>query len=432
MTEADTDFDTKDYTNVYQRIMQFDKNKAAFIHQWYPFVEGYSKDFINSILSELDYLPKLALDPFAGSGTTPLELQSRNISCISYEVSPFMHLLATVKLEQDYKACEFQAAMNIVESTLNTDLTNIRERISIPGAKTFQKNDKLKKWIFNDDVLNGLLDIKYSISIINHQIYQKLFKVALGSILLEVSNVYRDGKSVKYKTNWKDKIITRQEVHDKFIAKLRNIILPDIIELEQIDYSVSNKNICHFGDVRKCLEALEDESVDLVITSPPYLNSRDYTDIYIVELWMLDLIHDYDELKILRGNTFRSHVQIKHGIVELIDSPELKNVISRLTNITTNHWNKELPNMVKGYFKDMEILFCILKRKMKPGKKVYFNVANSAYYGIEIEVDRIIAKIAQDQGFQVNEIRTARNLKPSSQQKDLVRSLRETVIVLTS
>ena len=38
-----------DYTKIYGRIMQFNKNKQEPIHRWYPFVEGYSKEFIQSL-----------------------------------------------------------------------------------------------------------------------------------------------------------------------------------------------------------------------------------------------------------------------------------------------------------------------------------------------------------------------------------------------
>ena len=48
--------------------MQFDKNKNVFVHRWYPFVEGYSKEFIEDILNELPFAPTCALEPFCGSG----------------------------------------------------------------------------------------------------------------------------------------------------------------------------------------------------------------------------------------------------------------------------------------------------------------------------------------------------------------------------
>ena len=39
-----------DCTEKYHSVMQFDKNKNVFVHRWYPFVEGYSKEFIKDIL----------------------------------------------------------------------------------------------------------------------------------------------------------------------------------------------------------------------------------------------------------------------------------------------------------------------------------------------------------------------------------------------
>lgn len=430
--ETEEKYKVLDYTEVYSRIMQFNKNKTTFIHKWYSFVEGYSKEFIASVIEELDYIPELAFDPFAGSGTTPLELQDLNIKCYSCEVSPFMHQLATVKLETNYNEEKFLNSLILIANILNGNLLPIRTLMSPPKAKTFEPKENLKKWIFNKSVMDGILDIKYSIEKLEDTIYKDLFSIALASILLEVSNAYRDGKSLKYKKNWKDNIISRRDVHAKFLKKLSEIFLPDISKFTFLNPKLSNKKLCMHGDVREEIKLLDDNSIDLVITSPPYLNSRDYTDIYIAELWVLDLVKDYEELRELRKNTLRSHVQIKHGKIELIDSLELKEVIEKLECNMEDHWNVELISMIKGYFEDMQSLFIQLKKKMKPNKKIFFNVANSAYYGIEIKVDQIVAEIAEKNGFVVNEIRKARNLKPSSQQKEKINSLRETVIVLTS
>jgi DNA modification methylase len=421
----------KDYKEAYKPVMQFNKNKAAFIHQWYPFVEGYSKDFINSIIDELDYTPQAALDPFAGSGTTPVELQDLDISCNSFEVSPFMHLLATVKLENGYTLEGFNDSLITVGKFLERKPQDIRSKILPPLAQTFQSNGKLKKWVFNTSVMDGILDIKYAISLVHDEKYRDLFKIALASILLEVSNVYRNGKCLSYKEGWINKRMRRATVHKKFLSKLVNTIQPDIIKIEGNEYEVSNKRLCRHGDVRKKIDELADHSIDLVITSPPYLNSRDYTDIYMVELWILDLVKDYESIRTLRKSTVRSHVQVKYGELALLEIPELKKCISKLEK-KGDLWNDELPEMIKGYFLDMDTLFAKLKRKMQPGKKIFFNVANSAYYGVEIKVDEIVCAIAEQRGFVVEEIREARRLKPSSQQKEQIESLRESVIVITS
>ena len=91
-----------DYYKTYGRIMQFNKNKKEPIHRWYPFVEGYSREFIESILKEMKKKELVCLEPFSGSGTTALELQNNNIPCYAFEVNPLMYLIARVKLENNY------------------------------------------------------------------------------------------------------------------------------------------------------------------------------------------------------------------------------------------------------------------------------------------------------------------------------------------
>jgi DNA modification methylase len=428
-------FEIVDYSEIYDSIMMFNKNKSVSIHQWYPFVEGYSKEFIEKILSELNYTPERVLEPFAGSGTTPLELQSKNISCMSFEVSPFMHLLSSVKLNTNYRSADFNQQLSALKENLKTVPKNIRSYQNIPFGKTVVRNENLKKWNFNDPVLNGILDIKYCINKIEENLYQNLFKICLASILLEVSNVFRNGKCLSYKDDWQSKIrYKRKDIHDIFIFKLENIIFNDILKIENESENIliNNFNNLHFGDIRKNINIVDDDSIDLIITSPPYLNSRDYTDIYMLELKVLDLITNYDELKRLRRETLRSHVQVKHGDLNLLPLPTLVSYIELIENKGVSYWNNDLLNMIKGYFLDMDFLFSQFRRIMRRDKFIYFNVANSAYFGEVIKVDEIICEIAESKGFEVIEIRKARNLKSSSQQSISVKSLRESVIVLRS
>ena len=182
--------------------------------------------------------------------------------------------------------------------------------------------------------------------------------------------------------------------------------------------------------MRKKISLIENSSVDLIITSPPYLNSRDYTDIYMIELWMLDLVKNYENVKNLRQNTLRSHVQISFKELKPLNIKLLIDTIEELKKYREKFWNKNLLNMIIGYFEDMNILFSNLKNKLTDRGRVYFNVANSAYHGVLIEVDKIIAEIAIANGLQVEEIRVARYLKTSGQQKELIDKLRESVIVI--
>ena len=395
-----------DYTKQYKSIMQFNKNKNVSIHQWYPFVEGYSKEFIQSILDELDYTPTSAIDPFSGSGTTAVELQEKGIKCTSFEVSPFMYLLSSVKINQNYDITQFCSYVSKIKNNLKISPRNIREIEKIPFGRTVVKTEKLKKWNFHDDVLDGLLDIKHSIKKIKDEEYRNLFKIALASITLDVSNLFRNGKCLSYKKKWVEKNnYKREDIHKIFIHRIESIFLEDIKKISD-SKKENSETKCIYGDVRESIDMLENNSVDLIITSPPYLNSRDYTDIYMLELKIIDLIQNYDDLLSLRKRTLRSHVQVNYSDLPLLDVFSLKQCIAEIEEKKDEFWNADLLNMIKGYFLDIDFLFSKFKEKMIKDKFIYFNVANSAYFGVEIPVDIIISEIAEKNNLEVIEIRT--------------------------
>lgn len=391
-----------DCTERYDSIMVFGKNKDVLVHRWYPFVEGYSKEFIEDILQELPFTPQCAMEPFCGSGTTPVELQNHNIRCYSFEVSPFMHLLAKVKLERTYSEDRLKYYREKVAAFLTAPIQDIRSVEAIPFGDTVIKKDGKEKWNFHDTSLDGILDIRHAINTeVDDERYKKLFTIALASIILQTSNMFRNGKCLSYRKGWCDRVVERNEVHHFFLEKLDTVIAEDVRILAGQDTEVHNSEICYLGDVRKNIDKVPDNSLNLIITSPPYLNSRDYTDIYMLELKVLQLVKCHEDLQALRKSTIRSHVQVKYSDIEPLDNPRLKQSLSEMRNSESKSWNSDILKMICGYFEDMKLLFSAFAKKMRSGGIIYFNVANSAYFGVEVPVDYIIGDIAEDCGFVV-------------------------------
>ena len=421
-------YEYKDYFETYGRIMQFNKNKSEPFHRWYPFVEGYSKEFIRSIILELNYRPAVCLEPFSGSGTTALELQNMGIKCISFEVNPLMYLVAKVKLENDYD-------INLVQQYFDF-IKKKRKQVKISDVKsdfkTLIENEELKKWNYDKIVAIAIKKMQVVIEQINDVKYKELFWVALAAILLDVSNLYRNGKCLSYKKDWKNRKSSEEEVFQKFDDKVQNELMVDIAGSPR-NLTVRNKVFLYNEDSRVGItNFVKDASVDLVITSPPYLNSRDYTDTYMLELKTLGLTKSNDEIRSLREKTLRSHVQIKWNDATRIENRLLDDVLEKLQKKSKDEelWNTSLIDMVRLYFVDMQAIFENLFYKIKQGGRVYFNVSNSAYYGVLINTLEICALIAENIGFHVIEIRKARLLKTSPQQKEDVVKLLEGVIVL--
>ncbi|MBC1470253.1 site-specific DNA-methyltransferase [Listeria welshimeri] len=410
--------------------MQFGKNKKVPIHRWYPFVEGYSREFIESIISEQSIKPKCCLEPFSGSGTTALELQRMGIKCYSFEVNPFMYSLSKAKLKSSgYNPYTIKKHIDkmkvIIDSIDDSEISDVSE------FPTLIENDEKNKWNLDKPVYTATEKIMIAIGNLNSSKYKDLYMIAVANVLLEYGNLYRNGKCLSYKKNWKKKKYTQKEVVEFFYNFIKTVIIVDIKDCTQL--KINNESYLFNGDSRKLIfEKIEDNSVDLVITSPPYLNSRDYTDSYMLELKALGYLTTYKEIKNLRTQTLRSHVQLKLEDEFLLSNELLNKTVVKLNEASKimNSWNDEIVLMVKAYFEDMKQIFEALYLKVKKGKKVYFNVSNSAYYGVLINTLEICSSIAESIGFEVEEIREARYLKSSPQQKETIGNLLEGVIVL--
>ena len=215
--------------------------------------------------------------------------------------------------------------------------------------------------------------------------------------------------------------------------KIEEQIISDIRDSMNRKTTQNNKQHLYNMDSRVGIEnEVQDNTIDLVITSPPYLNSRDYTDTYMLELKTLGFTDSAAEIRKLREKTLRSHVQIKWEDDTQINNVLLTETLRKLESASENieQWNDSIIDMVRLYFVDMKKIFCVLYKKMKQNGRVYFNVSNSAYFNVLIDTLEICASIAEQEGFKVIEIRDARKLKTSPQQQEKVGKLLEGVIVL--
>lgn len=417
-----------DYYEIYGRIMQFNKNKTEPFHRWYPFVEGYSREFIQSIIKENGKKELVCLEPFSGSGTTALELQNSGIECFSFEVNPLMYLVARVKLENKYTVESVNEWLDFINTYRTTiDVVDLKSEF-----KTLYQSDDKEKWNYNTEVAKAVQKLHCAIKNISDEMYRELFTVALAAILLDVSNLYRNGKCLSYKKDWKERILTETEVFAKFDQKVKNELIVDI-QNSLCQSEVNNKQKLFNMDSRIGIDKkIADDSIDLVITSPPYLNSRDYTDTYMLELKTLGFTQNNEEIRHLREQTLRSHVQIKWEDKTCVDNRYLRSTLDDLEIAArqTEMWNDSIIDMIRLYFVDMQNIFKTIYKKLKKGGKIYFNVSNSAYFNVLVNTLEICASIAEGEGYTVKEIRKARNLKTSPQQKESIGSLLEGVIIL--
>lgn len=327
-------------------IPNFSANMEQPRHRWYEFKEGFSLTLVERAIRETKKDNKstsfTVLDPFSGSGTSPLTALQSRCNAIGYEVNPFMSFVGKTKCQQRTKS------IHDYTKELNRILVQRPFRLKSPleGVSTFTGSGENGKWLFNLDVLRAYEALYQHISLSE---YKDFFLLALITSAMQCCNAKKDGKCLRYLKNWKALNYTGANLRDTFKANA----LQMISDLERSPLLEGTRDITQ-GDTRKLLQASEHDSADLIIFSPPYLNSFDYSDIYRPELFLGKFVKDNSELMQLRKQTLRSHVQCKWDRKDSSTSPWVTGIVQKLTAKQDTLWNANIPQMVSSYFYDME------------------------------------------------------------------------------
>jgi hypothetical protein len=168
---------------------------------------------------------------------------------------------------------------------------------------------------------------------------------------------------------------------------------------------------------------LNEASVDLVITSPPYLNNYDYADRTRLELYFLGWAKSWRDIttKVRQRLISSSTTQVRRSefneeplsdeLRELTPSAykELKAKIKQLSLIRhSKNGKKSYDLMVAGYFNDMLQVLKQVYRVLKPKAPFVLVLGDSAPYGVHIPTDVYLKEMAMNIGFQNYTIQTLR------------------------
>ena len=393
-------------------------------HRWYYYKEGFSPVLVEKAIEIADVQEdEIVLDPFNGSGTTTLTASTNDKKAIGIEVNPFTCFLSKTK------------ASNVNLSELNTWENLLikgaeKEKTSpLMGFSTFSETIELKKWLFNDEVLTSFEGAWKKSKEISSYNTRRILRLALISAAMKNCNAKKDGKCLRYRPTWQEK----QYDIDSFVESFRN----KVKEIkEDAENSYINKNTTIINNDSRNFLASKNASFKfkLCVTSPPYLNTFDYTDIYRPELFLGKFVQSNKDLYKLRLKTVRSHIQAKWKSPKLSDFGMLyEQSISHIKDNQDQLMDKRIPLMVQAYFEDMFNILKMLKAKADENAQVWLVVSNSAYADREIPVDLIIGEIGTKAGWFLREVAVLEYIKRrKTKHSPNVTDLRESVIILAN
>lgn len=414
---TNNNLDSATYTNVDSNFV-YSANFAR--HRWFNYKEGFSPILVERIFDEYALTPQsVVCDPFCGAGTTLAVAKAKGMHSFGFEVNPFASFITRTKTD-NYNLSDMEKLQALLFELKDIDANKI---------KKLPDNEYLCR-IFAGDMLITQLNIRDYIMELPVGKPRNLLYFAWLCTLENCSLYRKAGNGLKIKKNGPsyEENMAFQYAFTKIEDKINSMVE---------DYSITDN-----GPLPQVLEdsatmmntKIEDNSLDLVLFSPPYANCFDYTKIYYLELWFGGFINSTLEQKAIRMKSVRSHCHATWP--ERYESFHLDELNDELIPLLREQklWTKRIPDMLNGYFADMEETLRHIYSALKDGGHCSIVVSNSAYAGVIVPTDVFLAMIAERLGFTVKEIEVERLIITSSQQykktEHLRKYLRESIVKL--
>jgi len=407
-------------------------------HDWYRFVLSFPPHLVSSYIEDFGLKEShLILDPFCGTGTTLVESKLHGIRAIGLEANIFSHFASSVKVDWDIDPDLLRKkALHIANSTLELlkaqgidDNGLLKGNLKEVPLKTLDPEAAgllLSKSI-SPLPLHKTLVLLDSLKEHKEQAYYRHALLALANALVfRISNLHF-GPEVGVGKPKMDVPVVASWLHE--VDRITN-------DLQLVQgRSYPNAKV-YLGDARDVSSLIEPNSVDAVITSPPYPNEKDYTRTTRLESVVLGFIRNKGELKEMKKNFIRSNTRgVYKGDEDdkyVEDHKEIQKIAEsiekRRKELGKNSGFERLYGRVtKLYFGGMSRHLAELRSVLRPGAQLAYVVGDQAsYLRIMIRTGRLLADIAEALGYQLMRIDLFRTRYATATREQL----REEVIVL--
>lgn len=392
------------------------ENRRFPMHRWVPWIAGFSADFVQSVLREyLDDRHGLVLDPFAGVGTTLIEGHMAGHDVAGFEINPFACLAMRAKLESssvDLRLLSdftrrFIAFMQEKETEIDAawrggHLAEL-ERPPVDAPPGFRTRIPF----YNPPIEAKVLWAISFFRTIPQCDIARLFWTAFGTAMVGFSN-YSYEPSLSSRPASDKPLIANTSVGHAVAAKLE-IMIQDLGFLrDSIGPNGQQPKAQIIEDTFFHAESYLDVStIDLLITSPPYLNNYHYVRNTRPQLFWLGFVDQPKQLKRFETESFGKFWQTVRDRTPLpleVSTNGLSGLVQTIRNIRPHRGAYGGPgwaNYVTAYFNDSYRFLRLTQRFLKPGAVAVIVVGNSMIQGVEIKVEEILGSMAESLGMVV-------------------------------
>lgn len=365
--------------------------KEPFV-RWYSYLEGYSPQFVKTIIEKYAPDATSVLDPFAGTATTAFT--ASQLGKISYfcEVNPVLQFISLTKIA-------VRRLPQMQRSQLANDLITQRDKLlSLESIQPDLALDKTYKDVFgtseffDESTFDEVLRVRTWIDKVAlvQPLLADLLTVATLSALVPTSNMKRAG-DLRYKTA-KELAKSRPSL----VEAIRSNISQIARDIRDYDNGLYTQPLLLCENVQS-LASMPRLRIDTIITSPPYVNGTNYFRNTKIELWFLRCLLQNGDLTQFRSEAITAGINdVTVDKVPDHSPPAVQEIVNQLAE---DAYDSRIPRMIASYFHEMVAAFRAVRTHLQPKAVVAIDIGDSAYAGVHVPVDKLLSTCLGELGF---------------------------------
>ena len=386
------------------------------VHDWYRFVQSFPPHLVRTYLDRFGIgSGHLVLDPFCGAGTTLVECKKNGIDSVGMDSHPMAYFASSVKVdwtaddetmldyirtvEHSYEKATLGAGVSSFSLFKSDGLNHLSGQIGDEVAKLLIKNS------ISPEPARKALVLLEKIDEHGNEPLRRYGRLALADALVNGVSNLKFGPEVGV-----GKVRGDAPVLSAWAQRMRRMAY----DIKSLSCGSPARSRIFRSDARHVGEMLEPNSVDAVITSPPYPNEKDYTRTTRLESVFLGLINNRQELRQVKQDLLRSNTR---GVYKADDDDQAVVGFPRVVDIAdsierrrvelgkTSGFERLYSRVTLLYFGGMLRHLDSLTNVLRPGARLAYVVGDQAsFLRVMIPTGQILADIAESLGYRVTGI----------------------------
>ena len=377
-----------------ERLPTNTTTKSHAVHRWFNFIAGFSPEFVQASVGTGVSEPSIGtrlLDPFSGYGTAPLAARLLGLSAVAYEPHPFFAVISEAKANSPSYWTDL--------TSIHTALAQGISRRDSHGIHVSKSASEFLGKMFHENDLFALYSARRELNDRGFGAHP-LAVLILSRILDYCCFAATDG-IYKAPTSSK-RAITPNEALDKVWGTLTD---------DECEAQREGGPVLIYEESSECMDKLDDDSIDIVVTSPPYLNNFDFAEMTRMYLYFWGLASSWDEIttrvrsRLIVNTTtaLKGHKELQQAYRDTL--PETvrhaaDSVVESLSILRKNKRGKKEYNfLVYPYLSQMQKVLRETHRVLKPGSSFHMMVSDAAFYGVHLPTPQWLGQIMSECGF---------------------------------